>query len=245
LASDEGDTTDEGDACTDADAPDICVDHRHVPAFVTGSGAMLIESAARLGIHLAQAQSAALIRLLDELDEWNQRMNLTAIRERPQQITKHLLDSLSIQPVLHGKRVCDIGTGAGFPGIPLAIVNPQREFTLIDSTAKKLKFIDHVAQLLALRNITTVHTRAENHRPEARFDVVVSRAVGPVNQFVQWAGHLCVGGGRLLAMKGRYPHDELGKLPNGWKLAAVHKLEVPGLDEERHLVEVCRSHDRV
>lgn len=205
----------------------------------------LTESAANLGIALSGSQSAALIRLLDELDDWNQRMNLTAIRERSQQITKHLLDSLSIQPYLHGERICDIGTGAGFPGIPLAIVNPDRQFTLVDSTAKKLKFIDHVAQLLELRNIATVHVRAESFMPETRFDIVVSRAVGPVNQFVRWAGHLCVGGGRLLAMKGRYPQDELEKLPNGWKLAAVHKLEVPGLDEERHLVEICRSHDRI
>lgn len=205
----------------------------------------LTESAANLGIALSGSQSAALIRLLDELDDWNQRMNLTAIRERSQQITKHLLDSLSIQPYLHGERICDIGTGAGFPGIPLAIVNPDRQFTLVDSTAKKLKFIDHVAQLLELRNISTVHVRAESFMPETRFDIVVSRAVGPVNQFVRWAGHLCVGGGRLLAMKGRYPQDELEKLPNGWKLAAVHKLEVPGLDEERHLVEICRSHDRI
>jgi len=205
----------------------------------------LTEGAALLGITLSESQVAALIRLLDELDDWNQRMNLTAIRERPQQITKHLLDSLSIQPFLHGTRICDVGTGAGFPGIPLAIVNHECDFTLIDSTAKKLKFIDHVSELLQLSNIQTVHTRAESHRTDDRFDVVVSRAVGPVAQFVAWAGHLCIGGGRLLAMKGRYPHDELGKLPNGWKLAAVHKLVVPGLDEERHLVEICRSHDRV
>jgi 16S rRNA (guanine527-N7)-methyltransferase len=205
----------------------------------------LTEGAALLGITLSESQVAALIRLLDELDDWNQRMNLTAIRERPQQITKHLLDSLSIQPFLHGTRICDVGTGAGFPGIPLAIVNHECDFTLIDSTAKKLKFIDHVSELLQLSNIQTVHTRAESHRTDDRFDVVVSRAVGPVAQFVAWAGHLCIGGGRLLAMKGRYPHDELGKLPNGWKLAAVHKLVVPGLDEERHLVEICRSHDKV
>jgi len=205
----------------------------------------LTEGAALLGITLSESQVAALIRLLDGLDDWNQRMNLTAIRERPQQITKHLLDSLSIQPFLHGTRICDVGTGAGFPGIPLAIVNHECDFTLIDSTAKKLKFIDHVSELLQLSNIRTVHTRAESHRTDDRFDVVVSRAVGPVAQFVAWAGHLCIGGGRLLAMKGRYPHDELGKLPNGWKLAAVHKLVVPGLDEERHLVEICRSHDKV
>jgi 16S rRNA (guanine527-N7)-methyltransferase len=206
---------------------------------------MLIEGAQKFGISLSEAQAGKLMRLLDELDGWNQRINLTAIRERSQQITKHLLDSLSVQPFLHGARICDVGTGAGFPGIPLAITNPERKFTLIDSTAKKLKFIDHVSQLLELTNIQTVHTRAESFRPDVRFDVVLSRAVGPVVQFVNWAGHLCVGGGRLLAMKGRYPHEELSKLPSGWKLAAVHRLEVPGLDEERHLVEICRSHDRV
>ena len=205
----------------------------------------LTEGAAKLGIALSDSQAAKLLRVLDELDDWNQRMNLTAIRERSAQITKHLLDSLSIQPHLRGSRVCDVGTGAGFPGIPLAIVNPERQFTLIDSTAKKLKFIDHVAQLLELRNIVTVHTRAEKFQPDERFYVVVSRAVGPVVQFVEWAGHMLVGGGRLLAMKGKYPEEEVRKLPNGWKLAAIHRLDVPGLDEERHLVEICRSHDRI
>lgn len=205
----------------------------------------LIAGAAQLGIELSEAEAARLIRLLDELDDWNQRMNLTAIRERGAQITKHLLDSLSVQPFLHGERILDVGTGAGFPGLPLAIVNPSRQFTLLDSTAKKLRFIDHVATVLALPNVQTVHARAENFRPAQRFDIVLSRAVGPVEQFVEWAGHLCVGGGRLLAMKGREPAAELAKLPSGWKLAAVHRLDVPALDEERHLVELCRSHDRL
>lgn len=208
------------------------------------SEAVLIEGAAQLGVELSELQAAKLIHLLEELDEWNERMNLTAIRERGQQITKHLLDSLAVQPHLSGARMADIGTGAGFPGLPLAMVNPAARFTLIDSTAKKLKFIDHVAQLLSLDNVETVHTRAETYRPPERFDCVLSRAVGPIERFVRWSGHLCVGGGRLLAMKGRYPTDELASLPVGWKLAAVHRLDIPGLNEERHLVEICRSHDR-
>ena len=205
----------------------------------------LIAGAAQLGVELSERQAQQLIRLLDELDDWNQRINLTAIRERSAQITKHLLDSLSVQPFLQGERVLDVGTGAGFPGLPLAIVNPSKQFVLLDSTAKKLKFIDHAAGLLELPNVQTVHTRAENFRPAQRFEIVLSRAVGPVEQFVKWAGHLSVGGGRLLAMKGRHPQEELAKLPSGWKLAAVHRLNVPALDEERHLVEICRSHDRL
>lgn len=205
----------------------------------------LISGAAELGLTLDDVATSRLIQLLDELDDWNSRMNLTAIRERPQQITKHLLDSLSIRPYLAGSRLIDIGTGAGFPGLPLAIVTPSMHFTLLDSTAKKLKFIDHVATLLGLDNVETVHARAEGYRPKERFDCVVSRAVGQVDAFVKWAGHLSVGGGRLLAMKGRYPTEELEKIPNGWKLAAAHRLAVPGLDEERHLIEICRSHDKV
>jgi 16S rRNA (guanine527-N7)-methyltransferase len=206
---------------------------------------VLVSGAAQLGLPLSSAQAAQLLRLLDELDDWNQRMNLTAIRERGQQITKHLLDSLAVHSYLRGSRVADIGTGAGFPGLPLAVVLPQAQFTLIDSTAKKLKFVEHAAQLLGLGNVQTAHTRAETYRPKERFDCVVSRAVGPIETFVKWSGHLCVGGGRLLAMKGRYPTDELAHVPNGWKLAEVHRLNIPGLDEERHLVELCRSHDRI
>ena len=198
-----------------------------------------------MGVSLSDEAARKMLRVLDELDEWNQKMNLTAIRDRPQQLTKHLLDSLSVVKHLHGSRVIDIGTGAGFPGLPLAIALPEMHFTLLDSTAKKLKFIDHVTALLALENVETVHSRAEAFQPKYRYDVVISRAVGAVDTFVKWAGHLCVGGGRLLAMKGRYPTDELTKLPSGWKLATVHRLSVPGLDEERHLVEICRSHDKV
>jgi 16S rRNA (guanine527-N7)-methyltransferase len=201
--------------------------------------------AAELGIPLSADQAGQLLRLLDELDDWNQRMNLTAIRERGQQITKHLLDSLAVHAHLRGESVVDIGTGAGFPGLPLAVALPQLQFTLVDSTAKKLKFVAHAAQTLGLHNVQTVHTRAEDYRAKERFDNVVSRAVGPTETFVKGSGHLCVGGGRLLAMKGRYPTDELTHIPSGWKVAAVHRLNIPGLDEQRHLVELCRSHDKV
>jgi 16S rRNA (guanine527-N7)-methyltransferase len=206
---------------------------------------ILIEGAAALAVELPADGAVKLIRLLDALDDWNQRMNLTAIKRREQQLTKHLLDSLSAQPFIKGERFADIGTGAGFPGLPLALVNPGKSFTLVDSTKKKLAFVQHAASVMGLTNVQTVHTRAEDYRPKERFDGVLSRAVGPIERFVESSGHLCAGGGRLLAMKGRFPAEELEHLPTGWKLAGAHRLTVPKLDEERHLVEICRSHDKV
>jgi 16S rRNA (guanine527-N7)-methyltransferase len=205
-------------------------------------------AAGEFGLTLDAVQCQALERLLVELNDWNQRMNLTAIRDPAQQVTKHLLDSLSIHPFLQGARIADIGTGAGFPGLPLALVNPDKQFVLIDSINKKLRFVEHAAQAMGLRNVTVLHTRAQDylskdHQPGHRFDCVVSRAMGSIENFVKWCGHLCGGGGRLLAMKGRYPEDELKSLPTGWKVAALHELKVPGLDEQRHLVEICRNHE--
>lgn len=204
----------------------------------------LLDGARALALDLDEAQLAKLVAHLDLLDDWNTRMNLTAIRDRPSQLTKHLLDSLTVLPYLQGERIADVGSGAGFPGIPLAIVEPHRHFTLIESTGKKCRFLEHVREALELSNVEVVQSRAESYKPEVRFDTVVARAVGPLADLVKVAGPLVVGGGRLLAMKGRYPQDELEARLNGWKVVAVHPLSVPGLGEERHLVEVCRSHDK-
>jgi 16S rRNA (guanine527-N7)-methyltransferase len=205
----------------------------------------LLAGARKLGIELVDSQADRLLAHLDLLDEWNARMNLTAIRDRPSQITKHLLDSLSVQPYLRGQRTADVGSGAGFPGIPLAVIEPHRHFSLIESTGKKCRFLEHVRDTLGLANVEVVQTRAESYQPGLRFDTVIARAVGPLADLVKVAGPLVAGGGRLLAMKGRYPQDELEARLSGWKVAAVHPLTVPGLGEERHLVEVCRSHDKV
>jgi 16S rRNA (guanine527-N7)-methyltransferase len=205
----------------------------------------LLDGARALGLELSAEQASKLIAHLDLLDEWSERMNLTAIRERSQQITKHLLDSLSVAPYLRGQRVADIGTGAGFPGIPLATVYPDRHFVLVDSTGKKCRFLEHVRDTLGLANVEVVQSRAEGYKPEVRFDTVIARAVGPIADLVRNAGPLVAGGGRLLAMKGRYPEDELAKKLNGWKVVAVHPLQVPGLDESRHVVELAHSHEKV
>jgi 16S rRNA (guanine527-N7)-methyltransferase len=205
----------------------------------------LIESAAAMGVALTPAQEQQLIAHLDLLDEWGQRMNLTAIRDRAQQLTKHVLDSLSVVPHLHGTRVADVGSGAGFPGIPLAIVEPARHYTLIESTGKKCRYLEHVRDTLGLANVEVAQSRAEAWKPAHRYDTVIARAVGPVADLVKVAGHLVAGGGRLLAMKGRRPDDELAAKLNGWKVVAVHRLAVPGLDEERHLVELAHSHHKL
>ena len=205
----------------------------------------LLDGARALALDLDEAQLAKLVAHLDLLDDWNSRMNLTAIRDRPSQLTRHLLDSLTVQPYLQGERIADVGSGAGFPGIPLAIVQPHRHFSLIESTGKKCRFLEHVRDALELKNVEVVQSRAESYKPEVRFDTVLARAVGPVADLVKVAGPLVVGGGRLLAMKGRYPEAELAAKLNGWKVASVHPLTVPGLGEERHLVELVRSHDRV
>jgi 16S rRNA (guanine527-N7)-methyltransferase len=207
--------------------------------------ASLRDDARRLGIELDEAQCAKLIAHLDLVDDWGTRMNLTAIKERPQQITKHVLDSLSVLPWLRGTRVADVGSGAGFPGIPLAIVAPGVHFTLIDSTGKKCRFLEHVRDTLALGNVEVVQARAEAYRPVEKYETVLARAVGPLADLVRYAGPLVAGGGRLLAMKGRYPTDELAKKLNGWKVVAVHALQVPGLEEERHLVELAHSHEKL
>lgn len=195
---------------------------------------------AGLGIGLAPAQVQALLRLVEELADWNARFNLTAIREPAEVVDKHLLDSLAVLPCLRGLSVADIGAGAGFPGLPLAIADPDRRFTLVESTGKKAKFLRHAAAVLDLPNVEVVQGRAEALKPSQPFDSVISRALGPLAEFIRVAGHLAARGGRLLAMKGKVPDAELKALPAGWKALAVHPIRVPGLDAERCLVEIVR-----
>jgi 16S rRNA (guanine527-N7)-methyltransferase len=193
-----------------------------------------------LGLELAPAQVAALGTLLDELADWNTRMNLTAIRDPAEAVDKHLLDSLAVRAFLKGLAVADVGSGAGFPGLPLAIADPDRRFTLVESTGKKARFLRHIVARLDLPNVEVVPLRAESYKPPRPFDSVIARALGPLAEFVRVAGHLAGRGGRLLAMKGKVPEDEIQALPAGWKLLAVHPVAVPGLDAERCLVELAR-----
>ena len=193
-----------------------------------------------LGLTLAPAQVGALAALLAELADWNTRINLTAITDPVEAVDKHLLDSLAVLPHLEGLAVADVGSGAGFPGLPLAIADPDRRFCLIESTGKKAAFLRHVVARLELPNVEVVAERAEAFRPVAPFDSVIARALGSLADFIRVAGHLAARDGRLLAMKGRVPEDELKAIPRGWKALAVHPVAVPGLDAERCLVELAR-----
>jgi 16S rRNA (guanine527-N7)-methyltransferase len=198
--------------------------------------ARLAAGADTLGLALDAVQLDQLLGLLDLLVEWNQRMNLTAIVEPAAMVDKHLLDSLTVARFVAGPFVTDVGTGAGFPGLPLAIVNPDLRFTLLDSTGKKIRFVEHAARALGLDHVTAICARSENFKPQQRSTSVVARALGPVATFVGQAGHLCAKAGQLLAMKGKDPTAELAELPRGWQVAAVERLVVPGLPDERHLV---------
>ena len=199
---------------------------------------LLAQGTAEFGLDLVPAQIDALVRLIDELEAANAQFNLTAIRDRPGMLRKHLLDSLSLQPYLGGTRIADVGTGAGFPGLPLAIVNPERRFVLIEATGKKARFAAQTAQRLGLANVEVVNSRVENYRPLELFDRVTARALASLPDFVAHAGHLCAPQGRLLAMKGKRPDEELSQVPKSFRVRAVHRVALPGLDAERHIVEL-------
>jgi 16S rRNA (guanine527-N7)-methyltransferase len=205
---------------------------------------ILASGAREIGIDIADAGIETLLRLVDELELGNAQFNLTAIRDRPGMLRKHVLDSLTLQPYLRGARVADVGTGAGFPGLVLAIVNPQRRFTLIEGTGKKARFVEQTAARLGLDNVQVVNSRAESYRPFELFDTVVARALASLGDFVAYAGHLCIPGGRLLAMKGRRPEEEISALPRSFRVLAVHRLSVPGLADERHLVELIPAQSK-
>jgi len=203
----------------------------------------LIAGARALGLAVDEAQAAKMIALLAELARWNRSVNLTAIDSPEQALTHHLLDSLSAQSELSGTRIADVGTGAGFPGLPLAVLNPERQFTLIDAVDKKLRFVDHAARLLELANVTTRHARVEQMTGEPPFDTVISRAFAPLPMLVELLSPLCDGHTRVVAMKGRWPPvagtDDAGALPPGWELQSSRRVEVPGLDAQRHLLRLA------
>ena len=180
---------------------------------------------------------------LELLLKWNQAYNLTAVRDPLDMVTRHLLDSLAVACHLSGQRCIDVGTGAGLPGVPLAILFPQREFHLLDSNGKKTRFLFQVKTALCLDNMTVHHARVESFKPPVPFDAVLSRAFASLQDMVAGCRHLLAPQGCFLAMKGAYPAAELETIAGQCEVQAVYLLDVPGLDEQRHLVAMTLKRD--
>lgn len=194
-----------------------------------------------MGIELTELDAARLLQLLDELEKWNRTYNLTAITRREDMVTHHLLDSLSIHGDLHGTTVADVGTGAGFPGLPLAVLSPQRRFTLIDSAGKKIRFVSHAAHTLGLSNVEGTHVRVESLKPDKPFDTVVTRAFAALPDMLEKVSPLCGPQTRVLAMKGKLPTEELADIHSGWRVERSREIVVPGLDEARCVIVLSRQ----
>jgi 16S rRNA (guanine527-N7)-methyltransferase len=198
---------------------------------------MLHAGVTALNLNLSAEQEQKLLAYVALLDKWNKVYNLTAVREPEAMITQHLLDSLAVLPQLGaGKTLVDVGAGAGLPGIPLAIARPDLRVTLSDSSHKKTTFMQQACVELGLNNATVVCERVERVQLAQKADAVISRAFSDLKEFARLASHLLAPGGRLLAMKGVYPHEELAQLPANIKVERVIPLTVPGLDANRHLV---------
>jgi 16S rRNA (guanine527-N7)-methyltransferase len=174
--------------------------------------------------------SETLFLYLHLLNKWNDAYNLTAIRQVSEMVNKHLIDSLAILPWIKGKRIIDVGTGAGLPGIPLAIAKPDLQFVLLDSNGKKTRFLHEVKRQLHLNNIEIVQNRVENYQPELGFDTVLSRAFSSLEQMILWTQHLIAPKGIWLAMKGKIPKDELGSIQYPFK---IEEYTVKGIAGER------------
>lgn len=193
----------------------------------------LVQGLAALDLTISEVQCGQLLSFIQLITKWNKAYNLTAVREPLDMVNLHLLDSLAILPHVKPARVADIGTGAGLPGIPLAIAMPECHFTLVDSNSKKTRFVQQAVLELKLKNVEVLHSRVESLQPEAPFSTVISRAFASMNDILRLTNHLLAGDGVLLAMKGQVPEQELAQLNSNY---TVIPLKVPGIDAERCLI---------
>jgi 16S rRNA (guanine527-N7)-methyltransferase len=203
---------------------------------------LLLHGASQMGLELGERETGLMLAYLDLLQRWNAAYNLTAIRDPGEMVTRHLLDSLSVAPWCTAGPVLDAGTGAGLPGVPLAIIKPGLQFMLLDSAGKKIRFLRQVKRELGLANIQPLQARLESHRPEQPYATLISRAFSSLSDFALASRPLLGANTRLLAMKGREPAAERYELPDWIKVDSVQQLEVPGLQEQRHLVMMSLTH---
>lgn len=203
--------------------------------------AMLAQGCAELALALDSAQQQKINAYLDGLVKWNQAFNLTAIRDPAEMVVKHLLDSLAIHSAIQGTDILDVGTGPGLPGIPLAILLPQRRFTLLDSNGKKTRFLVQMKHALQLDNVTVINDRIESLAQSQQFDCITCRAFSSLQDFVAHCLHLLKPNGELVAMKGKVPDDEITALDHSTLNIAIEKITVPYLNDERHLIRITRK----
>jgi 16S rRNA (guanine527-N7)-methyltransferase len=190
--------------------------------------------------HLSATVNQQLLDFLALLDKWNQVFNLTAIRNAEDMVVLHILDSLAIAPFLFGKRIIDVGTGAGLPGIPLALTQPDKEFFLLDSNGKKTRFLNQVKSELSLKNIQILQARIEDYKPDIYFDSIVSRAFSSIPVMLAKTQHLAAPDGQFIAMKGNLPQQEIDEVSAEFTVVDVHKLSINGLSAQRHVVCIKR-----
>jgi 16S rRNA (guanine527-N7)-methyltransferase len=205
----------------------------------------LAEGARQMSVDLSDAQIERLIGFLALLTKWNGVYNLTAVRDPVQMVVQHLLDSLTIVPALGGVRnVLDVGAGGGLPGMVIAVwtaeKNPQAQVAMVDTVHKKTAFLTQAKAELELANVTIYTSRVEQLQGQ-RFDAITSRAFAELKDFINWSAHLLAEDGRFIAMKGLVPHEEIERLPQGWRVADIKPVTVPGLQAERHLITIERS----
>lgn len=196
---------------------------------------LLQQGLREMRLDLAAPVQKKLLNFLELLEKWNRAYNLTAVRDPEQMVPRHLLDSLTVLPYLQGPRVLDIGTGAGLPGIPLALARPDLEFTLLDSNAKKTRFATQALHELGLKNVVVQQERVEKFHPETKFDTLIARAFASIPDMLAASRHLCAPHGRFLVMKGVFPQEELAAVTDGYR-PEVKSLRIPGLDAARHVV---------
>ena len=208
---------------------------------LTVSTGLLAKGLVELGLPLSAELQGLLLQYLVLLEKWNQVYNLTAVRNLTKMVGAHLLDSLAVVPLLSGEKVLDVGSGAGLPGIPIAVAKPNCTVTLLDSNHKKAAFLRQAVAELALKNAQVVCDRVESWAAPVEFDVIISRAFSDLGEFVSLTNRLLSPRGVLAAMKGLFPFEELERLPSGFRVKEVRALRVPGLEAERHLVLIERA----
>jgi 16S rRNA (guanine527-N7)-methyltransferase len=203
--------------------------------------AVLKSSLKNCDLVVTSQQQQQLISYIMLMHKWNKAYNLTSVREPRQMVVKHIVDSIVVAPFLEQLRYIDVGTGPGLPGVPLAIMCPDKQFVLLDSLGKRVRFMKQVAYELKIDNIQPVQSRVEDFVPEVKIDGVLSRAFASLKDMLHWCEHLVDSDGVFFALKGQLPVKELDELPSGFVLQDTIKLNVPGLDGERHIIKIKRQ----